>query len=49
MERMSSVAERLRSLQMDDEEAQRLQLMRKTEVPGLQQSGLQAQLSVRRI
>ena len=49
MERMSSVAERLRSLQMDDEEAQRLQLMRKTEVPGLQHSGIQAQLSVRRI
>ena len=31
MERMSSVAERLRSLQMDDEEAQRLQLLRKAE------------------
>ena len=31
MERMSSVAERLRSLQMDDEEAQRLQLLRRAE------------------
>ena len=28
MERMSSVAERLRSLQLDEEESQRLQLMR---------------------
>ena len=38
MERMSGVAEHLRSLQMDDEEAQRLQLMRKAEarVPVLQ-------------
>lgn len=31
MERMSSVAERLRSLQLDEEESQRLQLMRRTE------------------
>eukprot|EP00439_Symbiodinium_sp_Y106_P080043 s856_g18.t2 len=39
MERMSSVAERLRSLQMDDEEAQRLQLMRKTEARRQRRSG----------
>lgn len=31
MEKMSSVAERLRSLQLDEEESQRLQLMRRTE------------------
>ena len=44
MERMSSVAERLRSLQLDDEETQRLQLMRKTEVPRLQHSGIRTSM-----
>ncbi|CAE7393213.1 ITCH [Symbiodinium natans] len=39
MERMSSVAERLRSLQMDDEEAQRLQLLRRAEDRRKRRSG----------
>ncbi|CAK9022544.1 unnamed protein product [Durusdinium trenchii] len=39
MEKMSSVAERLRSLQLDEEESQRLQLMRRTEERRKRRSG----------
>jgi len=39
MERMSSVAERLRSLQLDDEESQRLQLLRRAEARRKRRSG----------
>eukprot|EP00435_Cladocopium_sp_Y103_P006323 s1345_g2.t1 len=39
MERMSSVAERLRSLQLDEEESQRLQLMRLTKERRKRRSG----------